>query len=284
MRHRERSGLLLGDRLHRRPGGGRAGGQDLYPDRHGRRTRVRAGQRRRRILLGLQRLRRVRRWSTPALQCQSPSTRAASWAARPSPRLVPPPVTRARWIVLERPTAGATTRKANLATAAGTNSSVPVAVDTGGALAGKSLTQISVGILGYTCAPGQRWGCLLLGRPLYSPVGHGHIGRARRQDPYPDQRWPERTCARVDSAAPRTAGAPSPGRRGHIGRAGREDPYPDEPISNQTHTCVLDSTGAAYCWGANTCGELGEGDATDDGIYCPTSSARCPQLRGRKIL
>ena len=71
----------------------------------------------------------------------------------------------ARWIALAPLTAGASISTASWATAATANSSVPVAVDTSGVLAGKTLTQITAGD-DQACAPGQRRGRLLLGRRL----------------------------------------------------------------------------------------------------------------------
>ncbi len=109
-------------------------------------------------------------------------------------------------------------------------SSVPMAVDTGGALAGKVLTQISAGWW-YACAldtagAGFCWGTAALGD-----------GDASSSVP-----------VAVD-----TGGA----------LAGKTL---TQISAGYGVTCVLDIAGAAYCWGDNVFGELGDASNADSGV------------------
>ena len=44
-----------------------------------------------------------------------------------------------------------------------------------------------------------------------------------------------------------------------------EDPHPDQ-CRMANYACALDSTGAAYCWGNNDNGQLGDGSTTDSSV------------------
>ena len=98
-----------------------------------------------------------------------------------------------------------------------TNSDVPVAVDNSGVLAGKTLTQITVGGE-HTCA--------------LDSAGAAYCWGDNRP-------W-------ANSGDGSTTNSTSRGR-GHQRRAGGQDPHPDH--GRRTATCALDSAGAAYCWG-----------------------------------
>ena len=112
------------------------------------------------------------------------------------------------------------------------NSSVPVAVDTSGALAGKTITQISVGSQGQVCALDSAgaaycWGRLGLGGGL----GDGS------------------TSGSIVPVAVDTGGV----------LAGKTLTQ----ISAGTSTCALDTAGAAYCWGLGT---LGDGSTAESNV------------------
>ena len=102
---------------------------------------------------------------------------------------------------------------------------VPVKVDASGPLAGKTLTQISAG-LNYTCAVDSA-GTAYCWVPLASIGDGSSVG--------------SRVPVAVD-----TSGALAGKTLSQI-TAGLDD------------ACALDTTGAAYCWGDNAYGALGDG-------------------------
>jgi alpha-tubulin suppressor-like RCC1 family protein len=108
-------------------------------------------------------------------------------------------------------------------------SSRPVAVDTSGALAGKTLTQISAGSDGDTCALDTAGAAYCWGDNQLGALGAGSTAS------YSD------VPVAVD-----TSGV----------LAGK---VLTQISTGDVHTCALDSTGMAYCWGDNGSGELGDG-------------------------
>jgi alpha-tubulin suppressor-like RCC1 family protein len=111
------------------------------------------------------------------------------------------------------------------------NSAVPVAVTTNGVLAGKTLTQI---------APTGGSACAI------DTNGHAYC-------------WGEGdTGALGNGALPNASPPVAVDTRGVL--AGRT-------LTQISHTCVLDTTGRAYCWGDDSNGELGNGhDATQSDV------------------
>jgi len=115
------------------------------------------------------------------------------------------------------------------------DSSVPLAVDSGGALAGKTLTQIAAGGE-HTCALDTQGTVYCWGYNGYGQLGDG---------------------ATVDSEVPvavDTGGVLAGKRLTQI------------TASGLYHTCALDSAGLAYCWGYNDFGQLGDGTTTDSDV------------------
>jgi Fibronectin type III domain/Regulator of chromosome condensation (RCC1) repeat/Putative Ig domain len=115
-----------------------------------------------------------------------------------------------------------------------TSSSVPVAVDTSGVLAGKTLTQIT-GSAEATCALDSAGAAYCWGANIHGDLGDGSM---------------------TDSSVPvavDTSGV----------LAGKTL---TQITAGAFQTCALDSAGAAYCWGGNGSGQLGDGSTTDSSV------------------
>ena len=146
------------------------------------------------------------------------------------------------------------------------NSSVPVAVDTGGALAGKALTQISVGFYGDTCAVDSTGAAYCWGGGSTVPVAVDTSGVLAGKTLTQISVGFYHVCA-LDSAG--TAYCWGSNQQGQLDvPAGKTF---TEISAGGYDTCGLDSSGVAYCWGDNSCGELGQGDASQGGTYCPAT-------------
>jgi len=116
------------------------------------------------------------------------------------------------------------------------HSSVPVAVDTSGALAGKTLTQITAADYGHTCA-------LAAGGTAYC-WGDNNFGELGNNSP-------------ADSSVPvavDTSGALAGKTLTQVTAAG------------EYHTCALAAGGTAYCWGYGADGQLGNGGTADSSV------------------
>jgi len=113
-------------------------------------------------------------------------------------------------------------------------SSVPVAVDTSGVLAGKTLTQIAAGG-GFTCALDTAGAAYCWGLNNWGNLGDGST-----------------TSSGVPVAVD-TGGVLAGKTLTQIAVGGE-------------HACALDSSGAAYCWGLNSSGELGAGSTADSSV------------------
>src|ERR1035438_6194660 len=107
-----------------------------------------------------------------------------------------------------------------------TNSSVPVAVDTGGVLAGKALTQITAG-RDHTCA--------VTTADVAYCWGYNHFGE-------------------LGDGSTTNSSVPVAVNTGGV-LAGK---VLTQITAGLWHTCVLDATGGTYCWGRNASSELGD--------------------------
>jgi alpha-tubulin suppressor-like RCC1 family protein len=113
-------------------------------------------------------------------------------------------------------------------------SGIPVAVDTTGALAGKTLAQVSAGD-GFTCALDTSGRAYCWGVNDYGELGDGN------------------TAGTTEPVAVDTSGV----------LAGKTL---TQISAGQQHACALDTAGQAYCWGLNFDGELGDGTTTDSSV------------------
>lgn len=126
-------------------------------------------------------------------------------------------------------------------------SMVPVAVDTSGVLAGKTIRQIANGSA-HTCviasdAKVYCWGANQV----------GELGAITAPDAC--NAWLGETCSTVPIAVD-TSGVLGGKTIQRIARSG-------------SRTCVIDSADQAYCWGGNGSGQLGNGSRTDS--FAPVS-------------
>lgn len=131
----------------------------------------------------------------------------------------------------------------------GDGSTVPVAVDTTGALAGKTLAQVSAGD-DFTCALDTSGRAYCWGANASGELGNGNT---------------------AGSAAPVAVNA-----SGVL--AGKTL---TQVSAGESHACVLDTAGRAYCWGVNFAGELGDGTATDS--HVPVAVDTSGVLAGKKL-
>ena len=113
-----------------------------------------------------------------------------------------------------------------------TDSSVPVAVDTSGVLAGKTLTQIATGYAG-NCALDSTGAAYCWG-------GNGELGDGHTTD--------SSVPVAVDTSGVLAGKALT------------------QIVAGGASMCALDSTGAAYCWGNNAVGELGDGSNANSSV------------------
>src|SRR5580658_10971666 len=114
----------------------------------------------------------------------------------------------------------------------------PVAVTTSGALSGKTLAQISSGNE-HTCALSTAGAAYCWGDDTYGELGNSATNSVAGTYDAP--------------AAVTTSGALSGKTLSQIS-------------AGNGFTCALDSTGAAYCWGNNASGQLGNGTTTSSNV------------------
>ena len=125
-----------------------------------------------------------------------------------------------------------------------TNSTVPVRVDTSGVLAGKTLTQISAGNT-ETCALDNAGAAYCWGWNSNGQLGNGGPGGYNSYSSVP---------VAVD-----TSGA----------LAGKTL---TQIAVGQFDACAVDTYGAAYCWGNNFAGQLGNGTTNSSSVPVPVES------------
>ena len=175
------------------------------------------------------------------------------------------------------------------------DSSVPVAVDTRGALAGKTLTQISAGGGGGldTCALASTGAAYCWGSDYDGALGDGSSDGASSAVPVPVDAGGALASRRLtqistgsDGACALDAGGTAFcwgqndfGELGDGGTASSAVPVAVEGggalagrqlaeiSAGYEDTCALDTAGAAYCWGDNSSWELGNGSGGADGDY-----------------
>jgi hypothetical protein len=120
------------------------------------------------------------------------------------------------------------------------DSSIPVAVDMSGVLAGKTLIQISADS-NHTCAVDSKGAGYCWGDNSYGELGDGSF-----------------TASPVPVAVD-TSGVLAGKVLTQISAGGFTDDSDED-------TCASDSTGSAYCWGYNGSGELGDGSFTSSPV------------------
>jgi alpha-tubulin suppressor-like RCC1 family protein len=120
----------------------------------------------------------------------------------------------------------------------GTNATRPVAVDTSGALSGKTLVAIDAGSR-HTCAVASDGGLYCWGRGRDGQLGYG---------------------ARQNKTTPAV-----------VTGSGTQRQYASVS-AGMAHTCAVDSTGDVFCWGEGANGRLGTG-TTADLLTPPTAPA-----------
>ncbi len=126
------------------------------------------------------------------------------------------------------------------------SSGVPVAVQAGGVLAGKTITQIATGDFYDTCALDSAGAAYCWGNNNTGQLGDGSTGGY--------------------SAVPVAveAGGVLAGKRLTAIAVGN------------SYACALDSAGAAYCWGINSLGELGDGTTTSSDVPVAVDTSGLP--------
>ena len=170
----------------------------------------------------------------------------------------------------------------------GSSSSVPVAVDTGGALAGRKLVQISTGSNG-ACVLDSAGAAYCWGDNAYWELGDGRGGSDGDYSAVPvpvqatgalaGKTLTQITAGWLYGRALDTAGAAYCWGTGALGRTGTSS----VPVAVDTsgalagrplievsaglgETCALARTGAADCWGDNSDGELGNGSTASSAV------------------
>jgi alpha-tubulin suppressor-like RCC1 family protein len=178
-----------------------------------------------------------------------------------------------------------------------TDSDVPVAVDASGVLAGKTLTQIAAGD-NYTCALDSAGAAYCWGSNAGGQLGDGSTtdsdvpvavdasgvlaGKTLTQIAAGDA---DNTCALDKSGAAYCWGSNDVGQLGDGSTTDSDVPVAVDAsgvlagktltqiTAGQLHACAVDAAGAAYCWGYNDYGELGDGSMTNSSVPVAVDSS-----------
>src|ERR1017187_10102662 len=170
-----------------------------------------------------------------------------------------------------------------------TNSSAPVAVDTSGVLAGKTLTQITAGVVA-TCALDAAGAVYCWGRNSFGELGTGNTASStvpvavNTSGVLAGQTITQITSGYEDNCALEPAGVPCCWGLDSYGQLGAGNTLSSTvPVAVDTsgvlagqtltqisaswyHTCAVDTAGAAFCWGLNSNGQLGNGNITNSSV------------------
>jgi len=111
------------------------------------------------------------------------------------------------------------------------NQTSPVAVNTAGVLAGKSLEKIAAGG-SHTCAIDDQGAAYCWGAGANGRLGNGNVA--------------DQSTAVIVNVSGVLNGK-----------------FLEQITTGEAHTCALDSDGKTYCWGLNSSGQLGDGSNTD---------------------
>ena len=182
------------------------------------------------------------------------------------------------------------------------SSSVPVAVDTSGVLAGKTLTQIATGS-GHTCALDSTGAAYCWGYNYTGQLGDGDTASTTvpvavdTSGVLAGKTLTQITTGNVNTCVLDSSGhAYCWGDGAELGDG--SGAWSAAPVAVDTsgvlagktlthitagtlHACALDSTGAAYCWGANVTGQLGDGSTTSTDV--PVAVERSGVLAGKTL-
>jgi alpha-tubulin suppressor-like RCC1 family protein len=189
-----------------------------------------------------------------------------------------------------------------------TDSSSPVAVDVSGALAGKILTQISVGAFS-VCALDSAGTAYCWGYNGYGELGTGSNARVSAVPVAVDtsgalagKTLAQISAGSVNACALDTAGAAycwGDNQTGAVGSTAaatlQTTPvavYTGGVLAGKTLTqvsagdlyaCALDSGGAAYCWGDDDWGQLGDNTMSDSSQETPVAVDTSGALAGKSL-